>query len=301
MKSEAPPLPHTPQNLRGMNETAPLYAVLAAAQLLPVFSYAKSSIASVAYFGLTALCVLIIGCKRSPLQTVDLSAPLSKTQVLLAPFFASFSLFGAYLLLRYTSLDINAVFHILTTFAGGICLKEALDPLAYSALRLLGISNPSVWELEKSNDSNGEAPNIFVSDVVTAAVAAFIVACYAIPIFPDFNFMFSNAIAIGIGARILAIIRPDSFVVASALLTGLCLYDIFWVYGTDVMVTVATKIDSPGKFLFPRDPSTLSSAKSYPFSVLGLGDVSSNLYMFNDCFLALFCFCEKQDCILVDC
>lgn len=38
-------------------------------------------------------------------------------------------------------------------------------------------------------------------------------------------------------------------------------------------VTVALKIDSPGKLLFPRDPAMLKSAASYPFAVLGLGDV----------------------------
>jgi minor histocompatibility antigen H13 len=29
-------------------------------------------------------------------------------------------------------------------------------------------------------------------------------------------------------------------------------YDIFWVFGTDVMVTVAKKLDGPIKILFPR-------------------------------------------------
>jgi minor histocompatibility antigen H13 len=39
------------------------------------------------------------------------------------------------------------------------------------------------------------------------------------------------------------------------------------------MVSVALKISSPGKLLFPRDPATLKTAASYPFSVLGLGDI----------------------------
>jgi minor histocompatibility antigen H13 len=35
------------------------------------------------------------------------------------------------------------------------------------------------------------------------------------------------------------------------LLWALFIYDIFWVYGTDVMVTVAKNLDLPIKLLFP--------------------------------------------------
>jgi Signal peptide peptidase len=51
------------------------------------------------------------------------------------------------------------------------------------------------------------------------------------------------------------------------LLWGLFVYDIFWVFFTPVMVTVATKIDGPIKLLFP----TRGVAKK--FNMLGLGDI----------------------------
>lgn len=53
------------------------------------------------------------------------------------------------------------------------------------------------------------------------------------------------------------------------LLWGLFFYDIFWVYGTEVMVTVAKGIDAPIKLLFPLD---LASDPT-KFSMLGLGDI----------------------------
>jgi minor histocompatibility antigen H13 len=49
------------------------------------------------------------------------------------------------------------------------------------------------------------------------------------------------------------------------MLCGLFVYDVFWVFGTDVMVTVARKFDAPIKLLFPR-PDTRPS-------LLGLGDI----------------------------
>ena len=53
------------------------------------------------------------------------------------------------------------------------------------------------------------------------------------------------------------------------LLWLLFLYDIFWVYGTDVMVTVAKNLDIPIKLLFPY--TTVDNERK--FSMLGLGDI----------------------------
>lgn len=55
------------------------------------------------------------------------------------------------------------------------------------------------------------------------------------------------------------------------LLTGLFFYDIFWVFFTSVMVSVATAFDAPIKLMFPK-PEPPVNAKS-PYSILGLGDV----------------------------
>jgi minor histocompatibility antigen H13 len=60
------------------------------------------------------------------------------------------------------------------------------------------------------------------------------------------------------------LIHLGSFKVGAILLTGLFFYDIFWVFGTDVMVTVAKSFDAPIKVIWP---------KSTGFSLLGLGDI----------------------------
>ena len=53
------------------------------------------------------------------------------------------------------------------------------------------------------------------------------------------------------------------------LLVLLFFYDIFFVFGTDVMLTVAKGIDAPIKLKFPKD----YSADPPQFSILGLGDI----------------------------
>lgn len=60
-----------------------------------------------------------------------------------------------------------------------------------------------------------------------------------------------------------------SFKIGAILLWGLFFYDIFWVYGTDVMVTVAKNFDAPIKLLFPYD----YSEEKPKMSMLGLGDI----------------------------
>jgi len=66
-------------------------------------------------------------------------------------------------------------------------------------------------------------------------------------------------------------INIGSFKVGVILLSVLFLYDIFWVFGTDVMVTVAKSFDAPIKLLFPRAFATADTAMQ--FSMLGLGDI----------------------------
>jgi len=62
------------------------------------------------------------------------------------------------------------------------------------------------------------------------------------------------------------------------LLAGLFLYDVFWVFCTPVMVSVARNFDAPIKLLFPRIPlrgaaAIAAGAEANSFAMLGLGDI----------------------------
>ncbi len=60
-----------------------------------------------------------------------------------------------------------------------------------------------------------------------------------------------------------------NFTTGFILLGLLFFYDIFFVFGTDVMLTVAKSIDAPIKLLFPKNWGTVPPE----FSLLGLGDI----------------------------
>uniref|UniRef100_A0A8C5Q903 Histocompatibility minor 13 n=1 Tax=Leptobrachium leishanense TaxID=445787 RepID=A0A8C5Q903_9ANUR len=56
------------------------------------------------------------------------------------------------------------------------------------------------------------------------------------------------------------------------LLGGLFVYDIFWVFGTNVMVTVAKSFEAPIKLVFPQDLLE-KGLEANNFAMLGLGDI----------------------------
>ena len=117
---------------------------------------------------------------------------------------------------------------------------------------------------------------------------------------PDLSFFARNnsVIAWALGMVSLGAISLGSFQTGAVLLASLFCYDVFWVFGTDVMMTVATKgtivcydffhsstthslcrclfhdsiseVEAPVKFLYTAPLSDVP--RPYPFSVLGLGD-----------------------------
>jgi len=64
-----------------------------------------------------------------------------------------------------------------------------------------------------------------------------------------------------------------TYKIGAILLIGLFFYDIFWVFGTDVMVTVAKSLDGPIKILFPRSLVPNEETGKIELSLLGLGDI----------------------------
>lgn len=82
------------------------------------------------------------------------------------------------------------------------------------------------------------------------------------------SFIFSNLIAINFMINTLTLVRFHSIKVATLLLTLFFVYDIYFVFGSDVMVTVAKTVDLPMKLLVP-----ILDGETIRFSLLGLGDI----------------------------
>lgn len=103
------------------------------------------------------------------------------------------------------------------------------------------------------------------------------------------KFIFTDILGLSFSHNALSLLRIDSFKTGSILLSGLFFYDIWWVFGTEVvccpcvdlmvlwrltfsnqMIRVATSLDAPIKLLWPKSLSVVSERG---YTMLGLGDI----------------------------
>lgn len=211
---------------------------------------------------------------------------ISIKEGLLAPVAASVSLFSLYLVLKFLpDLNLQTLLNAYFWLLGSISLVGAFGP----TLRTLGkgLKQP-VWQFEvpewaQAEDEQGKVvtkSDIVPTDVLSVAAALTIATLDATA--NHGNFTLNNMIACLIAADILQLVGLKSFRVAGVLLFGLLAYDVFWVFGSpsvvgeNVMLQVATSdvVTGPIRLLFPRIPGSIGEASTFPFSLLGLGDIA---------------------------
>ncbi|SLM40594.1 Presenilin/signal peptide peptidase [Lasallia pustulata] len=83
----------------------------------------------------------------------------------------------------------------------------------------------------------------------------------------------TNLLGFGFSYSALQYMSPTTFWTGTLILSSLFFYDIYFVFFTPMMVTVATKLDIPIKLLFPRPTAPDADPGKLSLSMLGLGDV----------------------------
>ncbi|KAI4123569.1 MAG: hypothetical protein LQ347_006100 [Umbilicaria vellea] len=83
----------------------------------------------------------------------------------------------------------------------------------------------------------------------------------------------TNLLGFGSSYSALQYMSPTTFWTGTLILSSLFFYDIYFVFFTPMMVTVATKLDIPIKLLFPRPTAPGAGPMKPALSMLGLGDV----------------------------
>merc|ERR1719321_14626 len=123
------------------------------------------------------------------------------------------------------------------------------------------------WILTKDFEIGIE---LTLTDLVSLLVACGIVWVY----FQKKYWALNNVLGICFCLQGIERLSLGTYKIGAILLVGLFFYDIFWVFGTDVMVTVATKFDAPIKVIFPRNLwALLDGQQDVQYSMLGLGDI----------------------------
>ena len=83
----------------------------------------------------------------------------------------------------------------------------------------------------------------------------------------------TNILGFSFAYNALQIMSPTTAWTGTLILMALFLYDIYFVFFTPLMVTVATNIDIPAKLLFPRPLAPHQDQSKRALSMLGLGDI----------------------------
>lgn len=186
---------------------------------------------------------------------------------------ASVTLGGLYLLIKYTELNPGTLYQFFACLFALLATSDLLQPLlGLAATGELGTAAETSFGEEREAEimNTGAAPAFAVSLALVAAYAQGPVStggALSLPAFAALN----NCLGWGITLASLGVLALESFVAAAGLLLGLFFYDAFFVFKSDVMLTVATQIEAPAKFLFAAVRE--AGDTRYPFSVLGLGDV----------------------------
>jgi len=245
------------------------YGFLFVLQFLPLLG--TDRIEGLLYFFGMAVTTVYVGGRQ---VTLAESESVTLKSALFAPIFASFSIGVLYTLIKF-GLDPTVLYAFLVTIFGALAISDIGVPILRNVLPAefaeAKVTVPdSIAEVLKM-EGERELP---LDGLVTLALGVGATAAYWAPFPMEQKFILSNVIAWAIGMITLTSVSLGTFQTAAVLLAGLFLYDIFWVFGTDVMMTVATKVEAPVKLLYTAPPPPEGMApRSYPFSVLGLGDV----------------------------
>lgn len=182
------------------------------------------------------------------------------------PLLGSGVLFGLYMLFKIFDKDmVNLLLTAYFALIGTYSLTEAFTPLL-SKFVFKGDS--------KVYKRNIKIPfyGVYNLELSQAWMLTFVfAAAFATAWFKTKHYLLNNIFGISLSIKGIESLSLGSFKVGAILLCGLFFYDIFWVFGTDVMVTVATSFDAPIKLIFPREFATATEKAKY--SILGLGDI----------------------------
>ncbi|KAG0369894.1 signal peptide peptidase-domain-containing protein [Gamsiella multidivaricata] len=200
----------------------------------------------------------------------EASESMSLEDAYMFPIFGSITLFGLYLVFRYV--DKTYVNYLLTAYFGllGVMATTQVGVNCVAPIvKLCGI-DVDKWHLtltKKKKELYSAKFTILhlILTVVSVLLSGYYVATK--------NWIASNIFGICFALNAIQLLSLDSFKTGMILLSGLFVYDIFWVFGTEVMVSVAKNFDAPVKVIFPRLFFGLPAGQPYQFAMLGLGDI----------------------------
>ena len=256
---------------------------------------------------LMAIVPIYVGSYQSaePRGDDEVSAPadvMTSSDAAMFPINASCALFGLYLLFHlfgkaYINLLLGGYFFLIGVVSLGTVLcpiVAAIAPKSWSEREFhlqLNESGPTVEsaraeakkqvadaktkeEKKAAKALEQEDPALWIdakltyADIMSFVLAAAVGGAYL----ASKHWILNNLFGVSFAINSITLLQLGSFGIGATLLSGLFFYDVFWVFGTDVMVTVARSFDAPIKVIFPKD-FLVNGIWATEHAMLGLGDI----------------------------
>ncbi|KAL4655297.1 minor histocompatibility antigen H13-like isoform X1 [Arapaima gigas] len=265
------PVNGTAQFVSTAEGTALAYGSLVLMALLPIFFGALRS----------------VGCSKSK-NSSDMPETITSRDAAKFPIIASCTLFGLYLFFKascwqaycftlipfihiFSEEYINLLLSVYFFVLGILALSHTMSPLMN---KIFPSSLPNRQYQLLFTQGSGENKEEIVNyefdtkDLVCLGISSVVGVWYLLKKHWIANNVFGLAFALN-GVELLHLNNVST---GCILLGGLFMYDVFWVFGTNVMVTVAKSFEAPIKLVFPRDLLERGLEASN-FAMLGLGDI----------------------------
>eukprot|EP00850_Spirogloea_muscicola_P001576 SM000006S19341 [mRNA] locus=s6:282587:285235:+ [translate_table: standard] len=186
---------------------------------------------------------------------------MSKEHAMRFPFIGSAVLLSLFLLFKFLPKDlVNTVLTLYFVVLGILALGATVLPLISPFMpkpwndNVIILRFPVFKKLEID----------FTRSQIVAGIPA---TAFCVWYILQKHWLASNTLGLAFSLQGIEMLSLGSFKIGAILLSGLFVYDIFWVFCTPVMVSVAKSFDAPIKLLFPTGDVLR------PFSMLGLGDI----------------------------
>lgn len=219
---------------------------------------------------LTAALAVYVGAKRS-VKPEPPEESMSKQDAMRFPLIGSAMLFGLFLCFKFLPKDlVNAVLAVYFVVIGSAALAATFYPLCCKLF-------PSTWSKWKYTLKQWKVPILMsapedISLDVPGMLSGLSSLAFCIWYYKEKHWIANNVLGLAFSIQGIEFLSLGSVQIGCILLVGLFFYDIFWVFCTPVMVSVAKSFEAPIKLLFPRfDEAAIALSK--PFSMLGLGDI----------------------------
>ena len=203
----------------------------------------------------------------------------------LFPIIGSSVLLGLYLLFKFFNEKyLNILLHIYFTLLGSFSIGQLIEEKIINKEPFKSLGEQDLISIPKIPYFNPEGSKITKLNVCTFSFGLIIGVLY----FIKKNWVLNNILGMAFSIFGIENLMLGEYKVGLILLTLLFFYDIFWVFYTPVMVSVAKNIEGPVKLMFPKLQAAIDllkkekgedneyAGKAYnprEYNMIGLGDI----------------------------